>query len=60
MDTRILLKIVKQLNQVEKREKSVQEAELELSMQKDIEQERKTKREREIAWVLKGGKYPSD
>jgi hypothetical protein len=53
-----MLKIMKKHNQIEQKEKSVQEAELEPSIQKDIEQERKAKREREIDWILDGGKYP--
>ncbi len=57
MNTRITLKIVKKLNLIEQKEKSVQEAELELSIQKDIEEEKKAKRERETAWILHGGKY---
>lgn len=44
---------------IEQKEKSVLEAELELSIQKDIEQEeRKAMRERETAWILHGVKYP--
>ena len=66
MDSRLMLKIIKQLNQIEQKEKSIEEAELELAIQRDIEQqeERKkknkmlSKRERELGWILHGGRYP--
>jgi hypothetical protein len=54
MDSRIILRMVKKLNQIERKEKSVKEAELELSIQKDSEQKKKAKRERETAWILRG------
>jgi uncharacterized protein YjaG (DUF416 family) len=47
-------------NQIERQEKIQEEAELQFTIQRDIEQERKSKREREIAWVLHGRKCPSD
>ncbi len=63
MDSRLMLKIIKQLNQIEQKEKSIEEAELQLSIRKDIEQEERkkemmSKRERELEWILHGGKYP--
>lgn len=42
MNTRIILKIVKKLDQIEQNEKSHQEAELQFSMQGDIEKEKLT------------------
>jgi hypothetical protein len=39
-----MLKIMKKHNQTEQKEKSVQEAELQFNIQRDIEKERKAKR----------------
>ncbi len=58
MDSRLMSQMIKKLNQIEQKEKSIEEAELQLSIQKDIEQEGKSKRERELQWILHGGKYP--
>jgi hypothetical protein len=58
VDSRLMLKMVRKLREIEQKEKSIEEAELHLSIQRDIEQERKTsKREREVEWILHGGKY---
>jgi hypothetical protein len=60
-----MLKIVKELNQIEQKDKSVEEAELQFNVQRDIEQEKerrettttanKEKDERDSFWVLYGG-----
>ena len=57
-NNRILNEIFKTIGEREKMEKRIEETELNLSVQKEIETEKKTKREREIAWILNGGKYP--
>ncbi len=55
-----MLKMIKKISQIEKKEKSIEAAELDLNVQKDIEceQERKklSKRERELQWILNGGR----
>ena len=56
-NNRILNGIGKTIGEREKMEKRI-ETELNLSVQKEIETEKKTKREREITWILNGGKYP--
>lgn len=56
-NNRILNEIFKRIGEREKMEKRIEETELNLSVQKEIETE-KTKREREITWILNGGKYP--
>jgi hypothetical protein len=58
MNNEIILKIVNELSRVDRMKKTIREAELELSIQKDIEQKKKAKRERQTAWILHGGKYP--
>jgi hypothetical protein len=52
MDTRIILKIMKKHNQIEQKEKSVQETELQFNIQLDIEKEKLTKNERQTRWIL--------
>lgn len=56
MDTRILKKILT-IENIEKMQKKLEEAELSLSIQKDIEEEadRKKKRELETEYILHGG-----
>jgi hypothetical protein len=58
MDTRILGKIVK-IGHIENMQKRIEGAELQLSIQKDIEVDRKKKREIETQWILHGGIYRS-
>jgi hypothetical protein len=61
MDTRIMLKMVKETNAFEKRgEKKIADAAVAApSRQTDIEEERKRKkRELETQWILKVGKMP--
>jgi hypothetical protein len=47
-----MLKIMKKHNQIEQKEKSVQEAELQFNIQRDIEKEKLTKHERQTRWIL--------
>jgi hypothetical protein len=58
VDARIILKMVK-LHQIERKEKSVHEAELQFNIQHDIEKEKLTKYERQTRWILglPGGKH---
>ncbi len=52
MDSRIMKQIVK-IDEVERMQKRIEEeAELNLSIQKDIESERKLRRERQRKWIL--------
>jgi hypothetical protein len=59
MNTPLMSEIIKNLNQIERKEKTVQEAEIQLAISKDIEQEKRSKKERETFWILHGGPYPS-
>ncbi len=58
MDKRIFKEILK-IDEIERMQRRVETAELNLSIQKDIETDRKKKHELEIHWVLNGGgAYP--
>jgi hypothetical protein len=58
MDPRITLKMVKEINSIENKAKKIECAVAALTVQVDIEDVRKTKRELETAWILGQGRYP--
>ena len=43
MDSRLMLKMIKELNQIDQKEKSIEDAESQLSIQRDIEQQESKK-----------------
>lgn len=58
-----MIEMIKKISQIEQKEKSIEQNELQLSIQKDLELEEEdkrkmSKRERELHWILNGGKYP--
>ena len=50
MDNRILIQMIRKLNLLEQKEKSVQEAELQFSIQRDIEKIQLSKRGRRLGY----------
>jgi hypothetical protein len=62
MNSRLMSQIVKELNQIERKEKSIKEAEFRLSIQKDLEHQAEIKaretpeerRARENRWIMMG------
>ncbi len=60
MDKRLLVQMIKKLSEIEQQEKSIQEAELQLSIQRNMEreQERKCQSEKENCSGFCMGEYP--
>jgi hypothetical protein len=58
MDSRIMLKMVKNIDRIEKRQKTIESAIADLNVQVDIEKDKKRKRELETHSILFGGEIP--
>jgi hypothetical protein len=57
MNSRVMARIIKELQILESKEKSTQEAEIALAIQRDLEKEKETKEERrarELRWIISG------
>jgi hypothetical protein len=52
MDSRIMLKMVKEIKAIEKREKTIEDAIADMNVQTDIERERAARKERQRLWIL--------
>jgi hypothetical protein len=56
-NNRLMSRIINELDIIERRDKTIAEAEIQLAIQKDLEKQKETKEERkarELRWILTG------